>query len=80
MESGKVILGFLGGIAAGALLGILFAPEKGTRTRRKIINKGQDCVDDLKDKFDDLLASVTEKYEDFMAETKKMNDPKEEVK
>jgi gas vesicle protein len=29
MKTDKVILGILGGIAAGAILGILFAPEKG---------------------------------------------------
>jgi gas vesicle protein len=28
MNSGKVILGALAGIAAGALIGVLFAPEK----------------------------------------------------
>ena len=36
MKSGKVLLGVLAGAAAGALLGILFAPEKGTKTRKMI--------------------------------------------
>jgi gas vesicle protein len=34
MKTDKVILGVLGGIAAGAILGILFAPEKGERTEK----------------------------------------------
>jgi gas vesicle protein len=38
MKTDKVILGVLGGIAAGAILGILFAPEKGKR-KKKIKNK-----------------------------------------
>ena len=32
MDSGKVVLGVLAGVAAGAILGILFAPEKGSVT------------------------------------------------
>ena len=32
MKSGKVVVGVLFGLAAGALMGILFAPDKGTRT------------------------------------------------
>jgi gas vesicle protein len=37
MNSGKVLLGLFAGIAAGALLGILFAPEKGVGNPKKII-------------------------------------------
>lgn len=36
MSSGKVLLGVLAGAAAGALAGILFAPEKGSKTRKRI--------------------------------------------
>jgi gas vesicle protein len=63
MSSGKVLLGLLAGVAAGALLGILFAPEKGSETRKKITKKGEDFADALKDKFDDFLDSITEKFE-----------------
>ncbi len=41
MSSGKVFLGILAGAAAGALAGILFAPEKGSKTRKKIVKKGE---------------------------------------
>ena len=36
MSKSKVLLGVLGGVAAGALLGMLFAPEKDSKTRNKI--------------------------------------------
>jgi len=32
----KAILAFLGGVAAGAAIGVLLAPEKGEDTRKKI--------------------------------------------
>jgi len=63
MSSGKVLLGVLAGIAAGALLGVLFAPDKGVVTRKKISKKGDDYAEALKDKFNEFLDSVTEKFE-----------------
>ena len=52
MKNNQVILGVLGGLAAGALLGILFAPHKGSKTRKMILNKGEDYAGELKNKFD----------------------------
>jgi gas vesicle protein len=62
MEKGKIIVGVLGGVALGALLGVLFAPDKGSITRRNISKKGEEYLDDIKDKFDDFLDNVSEKY------------------
>lgn len=62
MEKGKIIVGVLGGVALGALLGVLFAPDKGSNTRRKISKKGEEYLDDIKDKFDEFLDNVSEKY------------------
>lgn len=63
MNTGKVLLGVLAGVAAGALLGVLFAPAKGTETRKKISKKGTDYADGLKNQFGELVGSVTEKFE-----------------
>ncbi|SHG21680.1 Gas vesicle protein [Flavobacterium micromati] len=63
MKSDKIILGVLGGVAIGALLGVLFAPDKGDDTRKKIMDKSNDYADELKDKLDTLLGSITNKYE-----------------
>ena len=45
MKNNNVLLGILGGVAVGAALGILFAPAKGSETRKKIADKGNDLKD-----------------------------------
>ena len=62
MSTSKTLLGFLAGAAVGAALGILFAPEKGTETRRKISEQGNDLADNIKGKFTDLVDGVKEKF------------------
>lgn len=66
METGKTAAGVLLGIGVGALLGVLFAPHKGTKTRRKIMNKGQGYADELKEKFNGLYQDVSDKYENIL--------------
>ena len=72
MDSGKVLLGLLAGLAAGATLGILFAPEKGKTTRRRMINQGNDYVEELEDKFNEYMEGVTEKFNKTRADATKM--------
>ncbi len=59
MNAGKLIAGILAGAAAGAILGILFAPDKGEETRSKIASKSSD----MKDKFNDFIDGLCDKYE-----------------
>ena len=61
MSSGKTMLGVLAGFAAGALIGVLLAPEKGTDTRKKLAKLGEDYTGDLTDKFNELKDQITEK-------------------
>ncbi len=63
MSTGKVVLGTLAGIAIGAIAGILFAPEKGSTTRKQIMDKGNDYADELNSKFKEFTDSLTEKIE-----------------
>ena len=62
MKTGKVVLGLLAGVAAGAILGILFAPDKGSNTRKKIVSKGEDYADGVKEKFNEVIDAINDKY------------------
>lgn len=70
MSSEKVLLGILAGIAIGATLGILFAPDKGSETRKKFSKKRMDYADALKDKFDGVVGNLGKKYESTRQEAK----------
>jgi gas vesicle protein len=58
MSSAKLVTGLFIGAAAGLILGILFAPDKGTETRKKIAGKAGDITDELKDGFNQLVDGV----------------------
>ncbi|HRO45152.1 YtxH domain-containing protein [Agriterribacter sp.] len=58
----KVLLGLLAGAAIGAIAGILFAPDKGSETRKKITKNTSDMGDQLKHTFNDFIDTVKDKY------------------
>jgi len=50
MSKINVAIGAVAGVAAGALAGVLFAPDKGTETRKKISTKSKETAASVKDK------------------------------
>ncbi|MBT8320116.1 MAG: YtxH domain-containing protein, partial [Eudoraea sp.] len=46
-NSGNVLLALLTGAAIGAGIGILYAPDEGTKTRKKIKKKALDAKEDF---------------------------------
>ncbi|MGD0753897.1 MAG: YtxH domain-containing protein [Bacteroidales bacterium] len=74
MISGKVVLGTLAGIAAGALIGVLFAPDKGSESRNKIVKKGEDYLDSIKVKFNSILDSMSGKFNGGKADISDIGD------
>ena len=75
-STSNLFMGFCAGLAVGAVLGILYAPDKGTTTRKKIIKKTQELAEDLEDRFDELKDEVTDLVEDVK---ENLSDKKEKL-
>ena len=48
-DNSKVVIALLAGLAAGAALGLLFAPEKGSETRDKLTESLKNLGDSIRD-------------------------------
>ena len=57
MRPGKVLLGVIVGAAVGAVLGVLFAPAKGSVTRKRIGRRSAD----VKENFNKSIDAFTER-------------------
>jgi gas vesicle protein len=74
MRTDKVVLGTLAGLAMGAIAGILLAPEKGSTTRKQIMDKSDGYLDELKSKINEFADSLTKKLESSKREADQMVD------
>lgn len=61
MNTGKALLAVLAAAAAGVAVGILFAPDKGTETRKKIASRKDDMVDSLAKTIDSVKTKISQK-------------------
>jgi len=58
----------LWGFTLGLVTGLLLAPDKGSETRERISRK----ANDLKEKFDDFVDTIAEKFESFKSDAEDM--------
>ena len=63
-KSGKILVAVAAGIAAGAVLGILFAPDKGSETRNKLKKKGKKIAEEVKEKFNGFKEELEKKVKE----------------
>jgi gas vesicle protein len=63
MSSGKILLGVIIGATVGAVLGVLFAPAKGSVTKKRIARSGTAYAEDVKEKFNEYIDAITEEYD-----------------
>lgn len=60
MSNNKVFWGILTAAAAGAIIGLLFAPEEGGETRKKIKRSANDWATDMLDQIEKGKAKAQE--------------------
>ncbi len=73
-NSGNTLLALLAGLAVGAGIGILFAPENGEKTRQKLKDGFDKSKEDLLKAYQDLINSLKEKSAPVVSELKDMLD------
>ena len=63
MKSNSLIA-LLAGVAAGTVLGVLIAPDKGEESRKKVKKTAEEYIDKVKEKLSDLKKENDEHVEE----------------
>ncbi|MFO7938155.1 MAG: YtxH domain-containing protein [Bacteroidales bacterium] len=75
------LLSFLTGAAAGAVTGVLFAPDKGSRTREKIKHQASQTYHDVGEGFDSKVTELKSEISTLVDEMKqRVSDLESELK
>ena len=74
MASTKSFLSILAGLAAGAAIGILYAPDKGWKTRARVKKAAANGYEDMKENLGDLGMKVDEKTAEAKETIKNLRD------
>ena len=64
-KSGNTVLGLLAGTAIGALVGILFAPDQGSKTRQRLADEALAARDKMNHEAHDLKERVSSSAQDL---------------
>lgn len=62
----KSFPGILVGLAVGAVVGLLLAPESGKKTRKKISSESDSFFKDLQDQLQTGLENIKSQYNDYV--------------
>lgn len=63
MNAGKVLLGWMIALGTGAVLGVLFAPDKGSVTRKKLLKQGTRYMDTLENAAGEYVDTLEKTFE-----------------
>lgn len=78
MAKGKntagMIAGLLAGAAVGVAIGMLFAPDKGSKTRKKLKSKADDLKDRALDEYGKISGKAQKKIDEVVSQVKENFD------
>jgi gas vesicle protein len=63
-NTSKILTALIVGAAVGAVLGILYAPDKGSETRKKVNEEGKKMSDAIKNKINEVKEKMASAKED----------------
>ncbi len=71
-DTGKVLISLLVGALAGVAVGVLFAPYKGSKTRKRLMGSAKGLADDVKQRVKEEVNALRAKASELelMAEDK----------
>ncbi len=80
-STSNVLIGFLAGAATGAVLGILYAPDKGSHTRKKIKKESERISNYVSENVGEQIDSMKQNINDFVDDLKgRISTLEEDVK
>ena len=62
MSTKKLLISIVAGAAVGSILGILFAPAKGSLSRKRIARTGTNYIQDVEEKFFENISSISDEF------------------
>lgn len=70
-DNGRLFLGLLAGLGLGTILGILIAPDKGSKTYKKLEKAVKDAANDIVELSESALKDAEEQANKSAAKSKK---------
>ncbi|MBL0232487.1 MAG: YtxH domain-containing protein [Chitinophagaceae bacterium] len=77
-SNSKLLLGILGAAAAGVVIGLLIAPEKGIEMRSRIARKATDLGNSLSSGFNNILSKADDEMEEMKGKARRAKSAAEE--
>ena len=80
-KTANVLVGFIAGAAAGTITGILVAPDKGVKTRKKLNKQIKRTSRDVSETIGDKVEEIKDKLNDVVDEMRsKAEETEEKIK
>lgn len=74
MKKINLLLATITSAVGGAVIGMLFAPEKGSKTRKRISMERDEYLQSLKESIEDMRHSLNQQAEEARKEAKEMGE------